>query len=160
MQVNKFTFKLYHNYFVLLTLYTCRLFLLTRTFQYISNWLKVFEHLPTLFLQYTQSHNFSNLYQINNSSVDYAGLYLNWANTSLLIISGTLPTLKLPIKSYPSSRCNFSIELQWLQRRSNKVSTILYDRYYLQNCKAITFAKIANRTKYEKPNVSSRLHIF
>ena len=32
---------------------SCRLFLLTRIFQYISNWLKVFEHLPTLFLQYT-----------------------------------------------------------------------------------------------------------
>ena len=35
------------------TLYTCRLFLLTRIFQYISNWSKVFEHLPTPFLQYT-----------------------------------------------------------------------------------------------------------
>ena len=35
------------------TLYTCRLFLLTWIFQYISNWSKVFEHLPTLFLQYT-----------------------------------------------------------------------------------------------------------
>ena len=35
------------------TLYTCRFFLLTRMFQYISNWSKVFEYLPTLFLQYT-----------------------------------------------------------------------------------------------------------
>ena len=35
------------------TLYTCRLFLLTRIFQYISNWSKIFEHLPTLSLQYT-----------------------------------------------------------------------------------------------------------
>ena len=33
--------------------YSCRLFQLTRVFQYISNWSKVFEHLPTLFLQYT-----------------------------------------------------------------------------------------------------------
>ena len=32
------------------TLYACRLFLLTRLFQYISNWSKAFEHLPTLFL--------------------------------------------------------------------------------------------------------------
>ena len=32
------------------TLRTCRLFLLARNFQYISNWLKVFEHLPTFFL--------------------------------------------------------------------------------------------------------------
>ena len=35
------------------TLYACILFLLTRIFQYISNWSKVFEHLPALFLQYT-----------------------------------------------------------------------------------------------------------
>ena len=34
------------------TLCTCRLFLLTQIFQYISNWSKVFELLPTLFLQY------------------------------------------------------------------------------------------------------------
>ena len=34
-------------------MYTCRLFQLTRVFQYISNWSKVFEHIPTLFLQYT-----------------------------------------------------------------------------------------------------------
>ena len=26
---------------------------------------------------------------------------------------------------------------------------ILYDRYYLQNCKAITFEKITNHTKYK-----------
>ena len=44
------------------TLYTCRLFLLTRIFQYISNWSKVFEHLPTLFLQYIQNNNFSKTF--------------------------------------------------------------------------------------------------
>ena len=27
------------------------------------------------------------------------------------------------------------------------------------NCKAITFEKIANHTKYKKPNVPSHLHI-
>ena len=32
--------------------YISRLFLLTQIFQCISNWSKVFEHLPTLFLQY------------------------------------------------------------------------------------------------------------
>ena len=37
-------------------------------------------------------------------SVNYAGLYSNWANISLSIIPNTLPTLKLPIKSHPSSR--------------------------------------------------------
>ena len=34
----------------------------------------------------------------------YVGLYKNWANTSLLIIPRTLTTLKLPVKSHPSSR--------------------------------------------------------
>ena len=32
---------------------TCRLFLLNRIFQYITNWSKIFEHLTTLLLQYT-----------------------------------------------------------------------------------------------------------
>ena len=44
--------------------------------------------------------------------------------------------------------------------RSNKVNIILYDRYYLENCNTITFKKIANHTKYEKPNVSNHLDIF
>ena len=35
------------------TLYTCRLLLLNQIFQNISNCSKVFEDLPTLFLQYT-----------------------------------------------------------------------------------------------------------
>ena len=70
-------------------------------------------------------------------------VFINWANTSLFIILDPLPTLKLPIKSHPSSRelffwCSFSIKLSWLQRRSKKVNTILYDRYYLKNYKAST----------------------
>ena len=44
------------------TLYACILFLLTRIFQYNSNWSKVFEHLSALFLQYTQSNNFSKFF--------------------------------------------------------------------------------------------------
>ena len=40
----------------------------------------------------------------NIATVDYAGLYINWANASLFIIPGTLPTLKLPRKTHPSSR--------------------------------------------------------
>ena len=95
------------------TLCTYRLFLLTRIFQYISNWSKVFEHLPTLFLLY--------IYRVI-----------------------TFP--------------NFS--KWWLQRRSNKINAILYDRYYLQNYKSIPFEKIASRTNYKKPNVPSHLHIF
>ena len=37
---------------------------------------------------------------------------------------------------------------------------ILYERYYLQNCKDTPFDKIANHTKYKKPNAPSHLHIF
>ena len=43
------------------TLYTCRLFLLTRIFQYISNWSKVFEHLPTPFFNIHRLIIFPNL---------------------------------------------------------------------------------------------------
>ena len=45
-------------------------------------------------------------------------------------------------------------------RRSNKINTILHDRCYLQKCKATTFEKVANYTKYKKTNVPSHLHIF
>ena len=53
-----------------------------------------------------------------------------------------------------------SIKLSWFQRKSNKINIILYGRAYLQNCKAITFGKMANHGKYRKPNVPSHLHIF
>ena len=86
------------------TLYTCRLFLRIRIFQYISNWSKVFEHLPNVILQYTQSNNFSTFFQIYNFSVNYVDLYVNWANTFLFTIPRTLAALKLPIKSHSSSR--------------------------------------------------------
>ena len=39
-------------------------------------------------------------------------------------------------------------------------NALIYDRYYLQDCKAITFGKIVDHTKYKKPNVPRRLHIF
>ena len=44
--------------------------------------------------------------------------------------------------------------------RSNKINTMVHDRYYLKNCKTITFQKIASHTKYKKPNFPSHLHIF
>ena len=66
--------------------------------QYLSNYPNF------LFLQYTQSNNFSKFSQINNFSVDYEGLYISWTNTSFSIIPGTLPTLKLPNKSHLLSR--------------------------------------------------------
>ena len=39
-------------------------------------------------------------------------------------------------------------------------SDIFSDRYFLQNCKTITFGKIKNHTKYKKPNVPGHLYIF
>ena len=56
--------------------------------------------------------------------------------------------------------CSFSIKLSWWQRRSNEMNTTLYDRYYLQNCKAIIFERIANQIKYKKPDVPSHFHNF
>ena len=47
-----------------------------------------------------------------------------------------------------------------MQKRSNKNNTVLYDRYYLQNWKAIKYEKIANHRKYRKPNVPSHPHNF
>ena len=35
---------------------------------------------------------------VNNFSIDYVGLYINWTNTSLFIILGKLSTLNLPIE--------------------------------------------------------------
>ena len=57
---------------------------------------------------------------------------------------------------------NKSIIIFWPYHGCNgeATNTILRDRYHLQNCKAITFEKIANHTKYEKRNVPSHLHIF
>ena len=44
------------------------------------------------------------------------------------------------------------MKLSLLQKR--------YDRYYLKNCKPITFEKFANHTKYKKSNLPSHLQIF
>ena len=41
--------------------------------------------------------------------------------------------------------------------RSNKINTIIYDRYYLQNYKAITFE---NHIQYKKLSVPCHLYIF
>ena len=94
---------------------------------------------------------------------------MNWANISLFIILNTTVKIVL-IQSYsgpyfPTFRIWNYLEkppfikvVIFLKRRSNKINTILYDRYYSQNCKAITFEKIATHTKYKNPNVPSHLH--
>ena len=41
------------------------------------------------------------------------------------------------------------MKLSWLQRRDNKINTILHHRYYLQNHKDITCEKITDHIKYK-----------
>ena len=41
-----------------------------------------------------------------------------------------------------------------------KINTALCDRYYFQNCKAITFTKLTDYGKYKQPNVPTYLHIY
>ena len=82
----------------------------------------------------------------------------------LVVISGALPNL-IAIKRHLSPRylffwCSFVIKASWLQRRSNEINILLYDSYYLQNCKSNTFEIKANHEKYKKPNIPSHLHIF
>ena len=43
-------------------------------------------------------------FMVNNFSDDEVGLYINWANTSFIVIVGKLPTLNLLMKSDPSLR--------------------------------------------------------
>ena len=47
---------------------------------------------------------------VNNFAVDQIRLYITWANTSLFIIFGILPTLNLPIKNHPFLRQLFSFD--------------------------------------------------
>ena len=126
----------------------------TRIFQYISNCFDIY--LPTLFLQYARKTIFQLIMQV------YIEIGLTLFYLSFLVhfqLWHYLYKATLHQGSY-FFWCSFTIKLSWLQRRSNKINTILYDRYYLQNCKAITFEKIANHTKCKKPNVPSHLHIF
>ena len=41
-----------------------------------------------------------------------------------------------------------------------QLNTALFDRYYLENWKAIAFRKVINHTKYELPNVPNHLCSF
>ena len=94
--------------------------------------------------------------------VDYAELYINWANTYLfanasLCTSNFESICKKPpfIELYIFSDVILVSDYYVLQRKLiiniiNKINTIQYDRYYLQNCKAIIFEDITNHTKYKK----------
>ena len=88
------------------TLHTCRLFLLTQIFNISAIGQEYFSIYPPSFFNNNKhrliiSPNFPRFY---NSSVYYAGLYINWEKTFLFIIPDTLSTLKLPVKNHPSSR--------------------------------------------------------
>ena len=95
------------------TLGTIRLFLPTYIFQYTSNWSKVFQLSPSLFntATYIASSLERNFFhdKENNFSVNQVGLHINWANTSLFIILGKLPTLN---QSHPSLRQLFFLTVR------------------------------------------------
>ena len=93
---------------------------------------------------------------VNNFSIDQIGLYINLANTSSFIILGKLPTLNLPIESHTSFGQLFLLDEDLMSNYHgckgeaiNQTPHYMTDRYYLQNCKAITFRKITNHAKYK-----------
>ena len=57
--------------------------LLISIFQYICNWLKIFEPLRTLFLEFRRVVNLE-IFVDEQYLIDYAGLYINWANCEKL----------------------------------------------------------------------------
>ena len=80
---------------------------------------------------------------VNNFSVDYVGFTYKLGQHFFIY---RLEKFTLYKGSY-FCWCNFSIKLSFLQRREKKRNTTLYDRYYLQTCKAVTFEKITNHAK-------------
>ena len=83
-------------------------------------------------------------------------MYHSWQTSNFESINKKPPFIKVATFFW----CNFSVKLLWLQRRGNKPNTTLFDRYYSQNCKCITFRKITNHTRYKQTNIPSHLHIF
>ena len=70
--------------------------------QLVKSTLAFTHPLCSIYIASQQQHKIANFFMLNNFSVDQVGLYINWANISLCIILGKLPTLNLPIKSHPS----------------------------------------------------------
>ena len=93
-------------------------------------------------------------------------VYINWANTSLFFISGTLPTLKLPIKSHLSSRWLLSSDVVLISSyHSRKGEAIKLIPYYMIDiiykiAKLSQLKKNCESYKISKPNVPSHLHSF
>ena len=91
------------------TLHACRLFLLTQIFNISAIGQEYLSIYPPSFFN-NNKHRLiisPNFPRFSNSSVYYAGLYINWEKTFLFVIPDTLSTLKLPIKNHPSSRQPF-----------------------------------------------------
>ena len=93
---------------------------------------------------------------VNNFSVDHVGFTYKLGQHFFIY---RLEKFTLYKGSY-FCWCNFSIKLSFLQRREKKRNTTLYDRYYLQTCKAVTFEKITNHAKYKQSNIPGQLYIF
>ena len=93
---------------------------------------------------------------VNNFSVDLVGLYINWANTSLCIIPGELPTLNLPTKSYPSLRwLSFSDVILVLNYRGCKEDTINLIPQYLIDIVFSTLFVLRKGNRFSKNSTCS-----
>ena len=127
-------------------LHTYRLLIINNwIFQYIINWSKVFELLPTFCLQYRvlsfdifrSKQFFSWLCRFIYKLGRVLFIYHSWYNS--------YKKVTIHQRSY-FFWCNFSIKLPYLWRRENKINTRPYDKYYLQNGNPIIW-KITNHTK-------------
>ena len=137
-------------------LYTCRLFLLTRKPKFFNIWAIAQNYLSIYPLSFFSIHRVITFPKFSRSTIFKLIIYYSWHTSNFGTTYKKPPFIKVAIFFW----CSFSIKLSWLRMRNNKINTILCDRYYLQNCKAITFEKIANHSKDKKPNVPSHLHIF
>ena len=88
-------------------------------------------------------------------------MYIKWVKTSLFIIPGTLPTLKLPFITEEF----FSDVVLVSNYHGCKGEAIILIPYYMtdiiyKTVKLSYLKKTANHTKYKKPDVPSDLYIF
>ena len=125
----------------------CRLFLLTRILQYISNWSNVLSIYPPFFFNihrviifpiFFDNQFFSWLCRFTYKLGEHFFFYYSWYTSNFETTYKKPPIIKLAIFFW----CSFSIKFSWLQRRIDKISTILYDKYYLQNCKLSHLKKL------------------
>ena len=89
------------------------------------------------------------LFENNFRSHHYTGAS-NWKKNTVAVITHDR-VIDDNLKRHMKNRTLYTCRLFLLTQ---------YDRYYLQNCKAIPFKKIGKHAKYKELNVPSHLHIF